>query len=422
VCKKSNNHKRRNDNIMNLLIALKVAFKALRRNKVRTLLTMLGIIIGIAAVISVIAVGEGATVMVQNQIREMGDNLLTVRPGSSRSRGVRHGAGTQHTLTVKDGDAILEECHYVKNISPLIWSSGQIVYKNKNWRASIRGIAPSYLEISNWQLTAGTVFIESDIRSATKKCIIGATVAKELFPTEDPIGKIIRIKKVPFRILGVLKEKGSAVWGSDQDDVVMMPWTTVQRVIQSSSFNNINMLVMSLTSLNILEQAHQDISAILRQRHNLSENADDDFSIRDMTELTERFTQTSELMTILLSVIASISLIVGGIGIMNIMLVSVTERTREIGLRMAVGAKGKDILMQFLVEAIVLSGIGGVLGILLGSGVAEAISRINQWPVLVSIESILLAVIFSATIGIFFGFYPAWRASRLNPIDALRYE
>ena len=407
---------------MNIFITLRVALRALLRNKVRSLLTMLGIIIGIAAVIAVIAVGQGATVMVQNQIKEMGDNLLTVRPGSSSRGGFRHGGGTRLTLTAKDGEIIEKESPYVKNVSPLVWSGAQVVYQNKNWSCSVRGISPSYLEIRNWPIDKGSIFSESDVRSATKVCVIGKTLEKELFKGENPIGKIIRVRRIPFKILGVLTEKGSSAWGQDQDDVIMAPWTTVKRVIRNSPFNDVHMLTISLISMDVMDLAKKDIASILRQRHKLLPHEDDDFSIMDMADLTEAFTSTSKLMTILLTVIASISLIVGGIGIMNIMLVSVTERTREIGLRMAVGARGKDIMMQFLVEAIVLAGIGGILGILLGTTSAQIISKTNNWPVFVSAESIILAFVFSATIGIFFGFYPAWRASRLNPIDALRYE
>jgi putative ABC transport system permease protein len=407
---------------MNILVTLRVALRALMRNKVRSLLTMLGIIIGIAAVIAMIAIGQGATVMMQDQMRSMGDNLLMVFPGSASKGGMHFGMGTNSTLTPQDSDALMKESNYIKAISPVNRSNGQLIYQEKNWAADIQGVATSYLAIGNWKMDKGGFFTDSDVRGATKVCVLGATTTKQLFEDEDPTGKILRIKNMPFRILGVLGKKGSNAMGHDQDDIVMVPWTTVRRVFQKTIFNNINQIVMSLKSVESLEQAKSEITAILRERHRLAPGADDDFSLMAMTELNQMITSTSRLMTILLTAIASISLIVGGIGIMNIMLVSVTERTREIGLRMAVGARNRDILLQFLVEAIVLAGIGGIWGILLGVGSAQIVTRINNWPVSVSVTSVLLAFFFSAAVGIFFGFFPAWRASRLNPIEALRYE
>ncbi|MDI6732545.1 MAG: ABC transporter permease [Planctomycetota bacterium] len=407
---------------MSLFLTLRVALRALIRNKVRSILTMLGIIIGIAAVIAVIAVGQGATVMIQEQIASMGDNPLIIFPGSARVGGFRFGAGTRSTLTVQDAEAIIKECPYVKAVTPIIRAGGQIIYQDKNWSSGIEGVAPSYLEVRNWNLKEGNLFTDSDVKSATKVCLLGATVAKELFDNEESVGKTIRIRNMPFRVIGVLEKKGSAAFGHDQDNTIIAPWSTVSRVLQRSSFNEVNQILASVTSIKMLEPAKKEISAILRQRHRLSQGTEDDFSITDATEITNAITSISRLMTLLLVVIASISLIVGGIGIMNIMLVSVTERTREIGLRMAVGARGKDILLQFLVEAVVLAGIGGVFGIFLGYGAAQIISNANNWPVLVSTDSILLAFVFSSVVGIFFGFYPAWRASRLNPIEALRYE
>jgi putative ABC transport system permease protein len=330
--------------------------------------------------------------------------------------------GSRSTLTAQDGEAILNEVPYIKAVSPAVRAGGQLIYQQKNYGCSIQGVAPSYLEIRDWELSKGSFFTDSDIRSATKVCVLGATVVKELFDTEDPVGKMMRIRNMPFRVIGVLEKKGSAAFGQDQDDVVIVPWTTARRVLQNTPFNDVNQLLISLTSLKLLEPATKEITAILRQRHRLAPGADDDFTVMNMTEITQTITSTSVLMTLLLAVIASISLIVGGIGIMNIMLVSVTERTREIGLRMAVGAQSKDILMQFLVEAVVLAGIGGIFGILLGSTIAEIISRTYKWPILVSAQSVLLAFGFAAAVGIFFGFFPAWRASRLNPIEALRYE
>ena len=407
---------------MNLFLTFQIALRSLSRNKIRSGLTVLGIIIGIAAVIAVMAVGQGATVMIQSQISSLGENLLMVYPGSASTGGLHFGAGTNATLTASDGDAILKESHYVRALTPITRTGGQLVYKEKNWFSGIQGVAPDYPKIRNWKLEKGSFFADSDVKSANRICVIGATVAENLFEDENPVGKIIRIKNMPFRVIGVLEQKGSAAWGQDQDDVVVVPWTTVRRVLQNSAFNDVNQLLLNIDSTSQLESAKKEITEILRQRHHLAPVADNDFTINDMTELSKTVTETARLMTLLLAVIASISLLVGGIGIMNIMLVSVTERTREIGLRMAVGARGQDILLQFVVEAIVLSGIGGILGILIGSGTAELVARVYGWPVLVSAQSILLAFIFSTAVGVFFGFYPAWRAARLNPIEALRYE
>jgi len=407
---------------MNLFAILRIALRALMKNKFRSALTMLGIIIGIAAVIAVIAVGQGATVMIQEQVSSIGNNLLIIIPGSISKGGFRPGMGTVSTLTPQDAEVIAKECFYVKELSPVTNSGGQLIYKGENWSTSIQGVATSYLTVGNWKMERGVFFTDSDVRGATKVCVLGVTVVKELFGHEDPVGKIMRIKNMPFRIIGVLGKKGTNMMGQDQDDVVFAPWTTVRRVLQNSSFNTVNMIMISLKSLEMVDRAKEEISAILRQRHHLTPGIDDDFSIMATTELNKMMTSTSGLMTMLLAVIAAISLIVGGIGIMNIMLVSVTERTREIGLRMAVGASGQDILLQFLVEAIVLAGIGGILGILLGGGAAQIVSKVNNWPVLISVSSVLIAFLFSAAIGIFFGFFPAWRAARLNPIEALRYE
>jgi putative ABC transport system permease protein len=407
---------------MNFLIALRVALRSLMRNKVRSFLTMLGIIIGIAAVITVVAVGEGATVMIKDQIQTMGNNLVMVFPGSASKGHFHFGMGSSATLTAQDADAILKESTYVKAVTPIIRSGAQIVYKDKNWSTSVWGTSPSYTEIRSWDLEEGNFFIDTDIRSATRVCVIGKTLSKELFENDEPIGQVIRVKNMPFKVIGVLKKKGSGTWGQDQDDILLMPWTTVRRVIQNSTFSDVNQLMISLNSMKTFDEAKKEITAILRERHHLSPNAEDDFSITDMAEITQMITSTTQIMTLLLAMIASISLIVGGIGIMNIMLVSVTERTKEIGLRMAVGAKERDILLQFLVEAIVLSGIGGVLGIILGSTAAQIISTVSSWSVVISIGAVAIAFAFSAVVGVFFGFYPAWRASRLNPIEALRYE
>jgi putative ABC transport system permease protein len=407
---------------MNWLLTLRIALRALRRNKVRSLLTALGIIVGIAAVIAVIAVGEGATVMVRQQVSSMGNNLLVIFPGSMRAGGYHRGAGTSQTLTTDDADAILKECPQVIRMTYVERTGGQLVNGDRNWSAMVQGVTPSYPEVRSWDVDNGAFFTDSDMRSGARVCVLGATVAEQLFEGEEPVGATIRIRNMPFLVLGVMKRKGTAAWGQDQDDTALAPWTTVRRVLQSTTYKNVDQILVSLTSLSVLPAAREDITSILRQRHRIVPGGDDDFTVTDMTEVTQMVTQVSSLMTILLTVIASISLVVGGIGIMNIMLVSVTERTREIGLRMAVGARRRDILMQFLVEAIVLSGLGGVIGTTLGAGVAQTLARVNRWPVLVSAGSVVLSLSFAAAVGIFFGFYPAWRASRLNPIEALRYE
>ncbi|GAB4332656.1 MAG: ABC transporter permease [Candidatus Abyssubacteria bacterium] len=407
---------------MNLTVILKVALRALLRNKVRTLLTTLGIIVGIAAVIAMVAIGQGATIMVEDQIKGMGNNLIIIFPGSSRMGAFRHGMGSERTLTSDDSDALLRDSDYVRQATPLVRTGAQVVYRERNWATLIQGVGTGYPEVRNWEIARGSFFTESDVRGAARVCVLGTTVVEELFGAEDPINHMIRIQNMVFRVIGVLSSKGSAAWGQDQDDTVITPWTTVRRYLQNSPFNDVNQILVSIVSLDMLEAARADIRAILRQRHRLAEGTDDDFSVMDMTEVTQTITQVSRVMTVLLTVIASISLVVGGIGIMNIMLVSVTERTREIGLRMAVGARRNDILMQFLVESTVLAVIGGILGIALGSFAAQMLSRTNGWPIIISPGSIVLAIVFSTAVGVFFGFYPAWRAARLDPIEALRYE
>ncbi|MEI6564138.1 MAG: ABC transporter permease [bacterium] len=404
------------------LITIRIAMRALVRNKGRSLLTALGIIIGIAAVIAVVAVGQGASVNMRSQISSMGNNLLLIFPGSQNSGGFRGGSGTQQNLTEEDGEAILQECLSVTAMTPLLRTGAQCIYRENDWATSIQGVNIQFPDVRSWDVTSGAFFSESDIRSAARVCLLGKTVADQLFQGEEPVGKTIRIRNMPFRVLGVMAPKGTAAWGQDQDDTIIAPWVTVSRVLQRSRFNNVNQLMFSLDSMDSLPQVKEEISGILRQRHRLNSGADDDFTIMDMTEVTQMITQVSKLMTMLLTVIASISLIVGGIGIMNIMLVAVTERTREIGLRLALGARRRDIMMQFLVEAVVLSGAGGLIGIGLGIGSANILATANHWPVMISPVAVLLAITFSAGVGIFFGFYPAWRAARLNPIESLRRE
>jgi len=407
---------------MNAMITIKMAMCALARNKGRSLLTALGIIIGIAAVIAVIAVGQGASVNMGDQISSMGNNLLMVFPGSQNAGGFRGGMGTQQTLTVEDGEAILNECRFTLAMTPLIRSGGQCIYRDKDWSTQTQGVNLQYPEVRSWKVASGEFFTEIDIKNAARVCLLGQTVAEALFEGEDPVGQTIRIRNMPFRVIGVMEPKGSTAWGQDQDDTIIAPWMTVRRVLQRSKFSNVDQLLFSLSSMDNLPVVKDDVTGILRQRHRISENEDDDFTIMDMTEVTKMITQVSRLMTILLTVIASISLLVGGIGIMNIMLVAVTERTREIGLRLALGARQHDIMMQFLIESAVLSGVGGIIGIGLGIAAANILASANNWPVLISPVAVILALTFSAGVGIFFGFYPAWRAARLNPIESLRRE
>lgn len=407
---------------MDFSVTFKVAGRALMRNKVRSLLTTLGIIVGIAAVIAMMAVGEGAKQSIREQVGSMGDNLLLVFAGSSRVGGFRGGVGTVHTLTNEDGETLKRELDYIKAYSPGVRSAVQVVYKENNWSTVVFGVNSEYPIVRKWEIAEGEFFSESDVRISSRVCVLGKTVVDNLFGGESPVGKTIRIKNMLFKVIGVFAPKGSSGFGSDQDDVIVMPWTTVRAVIASSPFNDVNNLMISLQSMEYLEQAKSDIAQILRARHRIASDGEDDFNIIDLKEVTSTISQVTTVMTLLLTVIASISLIVGGIGIMNIMLVSVTERTREIGLRMAVGARRKDILLQFIVESIVLSGVGGLIGLLLGSISAVVLSHFANWPVLVAPSYVVLAVSFSAAVGVFFGFYPAWRASKLNPIEALRHE
>ena len=408
---------------MNLWMILKVALRAIFRNKTRSLLTALGIIVGIAAVIAVVANGQGATTMMMKEINSIGNNLIMVFPGSRNQGGVHSGSGASQTLTAEDGEAIAQDlAHLVSAVSPMIRTGSQVIYQENNWSTQIQGVSIDFPDVRSWTVEKGVFFTTADQRSGTRVCVIGATVVDNLFLDGDPVGKSIRIRNMPFRVLGVMARKGSNTMGHDQDDVILVPYTTVRRVLQNSVFNNVNMLMVSLYSLGDIPTAKEEVSAILRQRHKLGPNTDDDFNLIDMTEITKTIGSMTRLMTILLTTVASISLLVGGIGIMNIMLVSVTERTREIGLRMAIGATPSDILLQFIAEAMALSTAGGLLGVLLGTFGARLVGKLQQWPILVTESSVLVAFLFSAAVGMFFGFYPALRASRLNPIDCLRYE
>ena len=409
---------------MNIWMIFKVAVLAILRNKTRALLTCLGIIVGIAAVIAVLAIGKGASTMMLNEISSMGNNLMMVFPDWNRRGQVRSGMGAGQTMTAADAEAIKEELGYlVKYVSPAVNVGCQLVRQNKNWNCRVSGVSSDMPEVRNWQVGEGRFFSEDEERNYMRVCVIGTTVQQNLFEDEEnPIGQTIRIGQMPFKIVGVLASKGANGWGQDQDDPVMAPYTTVGRVLQRSKFRSINMMNISLASMDDLEEATREIKALLRQRHKLPDYQDDDFEVRDTKEIIATMGSVSSLMTILLTAVAAISLLVGGIGIMNIMLVSVTERIKESGLRMAIGATPFMILSQFIIEAIVLSTVGGALGVGLGIGAAHAIGEINHWPIVIEVSSAIYSFLFSAFVGMFFGFYPAYRASRLNPIDCLRYE
>jgi len=405
---------------MRYLAIIKIAFRALRRNKMRTVLTMLGIIIGVGAVIAMVALGRAAKVQIQARIAALGQNVIQIFSGSVNRSGVFTGFGGAGTLTVDDALAIQNEIPNLIAVSPEVRSGAQITAGENNWSTQVMGESVDYLTVRQWEIADGTMFTEADERSAAKVAILGKTTADKLFPNEDPVGQVIRIRNVPVKVLGVLKPKGASMFGQDQDDTVIVPYTTgMKRFAGVTTLRSIN---VSAASPDHVAGAIDAITELLRQRHRIQSGRDDDFIIRNQQEFFETQNAAAETMTALLAGVATISLIVGGIGIMNIMLVSVTERTREIGIRMAVGARGHDILLQFLIEAVTLSSLGGILGIVLGIGGAKALTVFKNWPTLVSTESVLIAFVFSAAVGIFFGFYPARKASKLDPIDALRYE
>ncbi len=401
---------------------LRIALRSLRVNKMRSALTMLGIIIGVAAVITMFAVGNGANRKISATINSMGSNLLMVFPGAATSGG-RRGGGSEPTLTLGDAEAILKEIPYVEDVAPIISGTSQVVFGNANWSTKIWGTNRSIMNVREWTLVSGRGFTDSDVRSAAKVCLPGQTVVDELFGSMDPLGQTVRVDKVPMKVIGVLGEKGSSAMGSDQDDVIFVPVTTAQkRLFGSRHPGKIGTIMVKGKSADSLELAEREITALLAQRHRIRKGEDNDFHVRNLSEIMEAAKDSTKVMSILLAAVASVSLLVGGIGIMNIMLVSVTERTREIGIRMAIGAQTADILAQFLAEAILMSLAGGTLGIALGALGAQLVSRFAGWSTAISPFSIALAFGFSAFIGIFFGFYPAWKASRLSPIDALRYE
>ena len=410
---------------MSVWQSVRIAGRALRVNKLRSALTMLGIIIGVAAVIAMVGVGAGAQARVAEQIQSLGSNLIIVLSGSVTSSGIRLGTGSQLTISEDDSAAIAREVPLVQASAPSVRGTAQVVYGNLNWATVIQGVTPDYFEARDWPVVDGRAVSPEDVEGATKIALVGQTTALNLFGEAEPLGQIIRIKKVPFTVVGVLGRKGQNSWGQDQDDVILIPISTAKKKVLGVSQANpraVGSISIKVRPDEDMAEAENQIRALLRQRHRLQPFQDDDFWLRNLSEVLQTQEESSKVMTYLLAAIASVSLLVGGIGIMNIMLVSVTERTREIGLRMAVGARRRHILLQFLIEAVTLSLIGGIIGIALGLGGSRAISYFAEWRTLVNPESIVVAFGFAAGIGIFFGFYPARKASRLDPIEALRYE
>lgn len=406
---------------MNFTNLFKIAFRALINNKMRAFLTMLGIIIGVASVITMIAIGQGSKVSIQKQISEMGSNMIMIHPGGDRRGGVRRDPSEMQTLKLSDYETLHDECTFVAGISPNVTSSGQLIAGNNNYPSSFTGVGLDYLEIRQLTVESGEMFTETDIRTSSKVCVIGKTIADNLFPDgSDPIGKIIRFNKVPFRVIGVLKSKGYNSMGMDQDDIVLAPYSTVMKRLLAVQY--LEGIFASALTEDMTENAIDEITTILRRTHKLLPTDEDDFTIRSQQELSNMLNTTTDMLTILLACIAGISLIVGGIGIMNIMYVSVTERTREIGLRMSVGARGVDILAQFLIESILISITGGLIGVMLGCGASIAVKFIAQWPIYIQPWSIILSFGVCTFTGVFFGWYPAKKAAALDPIDAIRYE
>jgi len=408
-----------------LLASAKIALRALRANTLRTGLAMLGIIIGVGAFIASGAIGAGAQQRIAEQIRSLGSNLIVILSGSFHSGGIRLGSGTQLSITEDDAAAVAREIPSVLVAAPVIRGAGQIVYGNQNWSTTVQGVTPDYEVAREWPAVAGKYFGPEDLDGATKVALVGQTVVENLFGGTDPIGQIIRIRNVPFTVTGVLDRKGQSSWGTDQDDIVLIPLSTAKKKVMGVSQANaraVSSISVKVRAGEDMRQAETDIRALLRQRHRLQPDQDDDFSTRNLEDLLATQERAARVMTNLLYAIAAVSLMVGGIGIMNIMLVSVTERTREIGLRMAIGARGKDILSQFLIEAVILSLIGGVAGVVVGVGSARAVSYLADWSTVIQAGAVPLAFAFASAVGVFFGFYPAWKASRLDPINALRYE
>jgi putative ABC transport system permease protein len=413
---------------MELSLTLRVAIRALAKNKMRAGLTILGVVIGISAVTAMVSIGQSASALVQSQFEMLGTNVIVVFPGSHRRGGVRQ--GMVNTLTARDAEAMSRECPSVLAATPLVGTGGQVIYGNANWSPKeIHGCGIDYLTVRNWQLRRGAFFAERDVNSATKVCIIGQTVVARLFQTTNPIGETIRIRHIPCRVIGVLEEKGANMVGEDQDNIILLPYTTVRKRIQGSNFDDVHAILVSARSVSLMSLAASEINQLLYERHHIAIGEPADFRVQNTTEIANILGIITGTMTLLLASIAFISLVVGGVGIMNIMLVSVTERTREIGIRMAVGARPRDILRQFLVEAVLLSCVGGVIGFLLGMAIStgatlaiNAITPGTKWPVVISFTAAIAAVLFAGLVGVVSGLYPAILASRLDPIEALRYE
>jgi putative ABC transport system permease protein len=403
-----------------LIMTFRIALRALARNKLRSFLTMLGIIIGVGAVIAMVAIGEGAKKRVQDQIASLGTNVLVILPGTLTLGGARTGSGGVQSLVASDAQAISREIPLVSGASPVLRSGQQVIAGDQNWSTSVQGVAPQFQDIRNWTVSEGRFISEADVESTAKVALVGQTVATNLFGEESPIDAVIRIKKIPFRIIGVLGVKGQTGFGTDQDDTIMIPYTTMQKRILGITY--VQQIVVSAVSQEQTQQVQDQMKTLLRQRHRLPPARDDDFSIRNLSDITEAASSSATTMAILLGSIASVSLVVGGIGIMNIMLVSVTERTREIGIRMAVGARSRDIMLQFIVEAVVMAASGGLIGVLVGMGSSFLLKSLVQLPALIRPDIVIISFLVSGSVGIFFGFYPAKKAAGLDPIDALRYE
>jgi putative ABC transport system permease protein len=405
---------------LTLLAVLRLALQALARNKMRSALTMLGVVIGVGAVICSVAVGQGASNQIQQQISNLGDNMVWIEAGSRSVNGVYTGAKGTKTLVLGDAKAVEQQVPLVYNVSPHVDTNVHLVYENQNWVTAVRGVPPQYLQVRRWTIARGSAFFQDDVDHATNVCLLGQTVVTNLFGPTDPIGKTIRVQNLPCRVIGVLAAKGQSPSGQDQDDTLMMPFTTVQKKIKG--INWLDDIMCSATSAAAIAPAERQIAALLRERHHLRPDEEDDFNLRHPAEIARAGAESQRIMTILLASIASVSLMVGGIGIMNIMLVSVTERTREIGLRLAVGAKGADVRWQFLGEATVLSLLGGGVGVVFGVFASRMVSSALAWPTAVPAQALVIAVAFSALVGVFFGYYPAHKAANLDPIDALRFE